>query len=334
MLRGHGSAAAVVVMLLAGIGADPPAAGTGTDWLRITEVRDVGGPNLGTKIRVVSVARDGAHRVIASRKWPGWIAVSPDGRYRAWYGYTQTTTRVHVAPLRGGKVRTIAEHKCQPPPIGCFKLDSLSWSRANVLAFLTHAADGTSRLGFSRADGSVLRRESFPGWSYSFRPGSPSWSPDGRTLILEKVEPDASEVILVDTKTWRSRRILRLPFRTRGAAAAWSPDGKALAITTRPAEDSHAPGTIAYALVDATSGNALVRRPACDTGPACPNGRGRPVWSPDGRQIAYTTSVGLARSRKDLSGATSSASHLTPFFVPGSGRPMVSLSRARTPSPW
>jgi Tol biopolymer transport system component len=285
---------------------DGSAAAQASQSWRVAELRLVSGSTVDTGMRVVSVSRSGTRRVVASSK--GWTAVSPDGRYRAWYAHGNGQTRVLVAPISGGTPRIVAATACASPLHACATASALAWSRTNRLAFMSYGdrelGDSRAVLVVTRSDGTVLRRYTYPGTDAAGRSlfyGRPLWSPDGQSFVFDRsVFDGATDVLLADTKTWAVRRVFRAVHHKDPPFAAWSPDSRSLAIVTQGWDRVRDP---AYALVRVATGRVAVRKAHCETGPACPTGAGV-VWSPDGGQIAYATSTGIARARTDLSAAT------------------------------
>lgn len=264
------------------------------------------GGTLNTGMRVVSVSRTGPPRVVASRK--GWTVLSPDGRYLAWYAHGKGQTRVLVAPTTGGTPHVVAVTACASPMHACATGSALAWSRTNRLAYISYGdrelEDPKATLGVARSDGTVLRRYTYAGTNAAGRQldyMQPQWSPDGRRLVFVRSEFDGpKDVLVADTTSWAVRRVFRAVHFKDHPAASWSPDSRLLAIVTQGWDRPRDP---VYTVVDAATGRVAVRKSFCEASPRCPNGAAA-VWSPDGREIAYATSTGIARARTDLSRAT------------------------------
>jgi Tol biopolymer transport system component len=110
---------------------------------------------------------------------------------------------------------------------------------------------------------------------------SPSWSPDGRTIVVASDQPGAQQnepphsnhLWLVDVATGRTTEIAP---DVHAGAPSWSPDGKTIAFN----------GLGEIELYDVAGGTitSLVQfAPNTDTGQAAC----RPAWSPDASQLAY-----------------------------------------------
>ena len=307
--------AVFVVATSSALAADRPSAAPVSQSFRITELRLVNGGTLNTGMRVVSVSRSGTRRVVASMK--GWTALSPDGRYRAWYAHDKGQTRVLVAPTTGGTPQIVAVTACASPMHACATGSALAWSRTNRLAFISYGdrelGDPKATLGVARSDGTVLRRYTYAGTNAAGRQldyMQPQWSPDSRRLVFVRSEFDGpKDVLVADTKTWAVRRVFRAVHFKDHPGASWSPDSRSLAIVTQGWDRPRDP---VYALVNAATGRVAVRKAFCEAGPRCPIGAAA-VWSPDGREVAYATRTGIARARTDLSAATSVLETSTPL---------------------
>ncbi len=307
------SSIGLVLLAGASLGSVRSAAAPTSPWLRITEVRLLANGGTGIATRVVTVTRNGSRSVVLTSP-TGWSAVSPDGRYRAWYAHGNDRTRVLVAPTAGGTAKTVAVSACASPKHPCATGSALAWSRTNVLAFMSYGDldDRKTTLGVALGDGTVLRRYSYPGTNAAGRQldyYQGEWSPDGRRLLFVRTEFDGpKDVYVVDTKTWAVRRVFRTAHFKDHPVSAWSPDSRSLAFVTQGWDRPRDP---VFAVVNAATGRVVVRKAFCEDRPECPNGAGV-VWSPDGRQVAYATSTGIARARQDLSTATSVLASSTP----------------------
>jgi TolB protein len=109
----------------------------------------------------------------------------------------------------------------------------------------------------------------------------PQWSPDGTTLVFARHSGAKIQLVLLDVKSGKERRL------TKGDNpeydAVWSPDGKRLAF----AFDKTSPnqGDIDVHLIDADGKN---QKPlAVSQGKL--SHEESPAWSPDGKRVAYSS---------------------------------------------
>src|SRR5262249_7410122 len=100
----------------------------------------------------------------------------------------------------------------------------------------THARDATTHKrdvvsGFSRT---VIPLVSEPDVYFDV----PRWSPDGRTIAVERHRIGTMpEIVLVDVET-KSSRVVASDQRTRFTMPAWRPDGAALVVAAAPEEQT------------------------------------------------------------------------------------------------
>jgi Tol biopolymer transport system component len=167
------------------------------------------------------------------------------------------------------------------------------WSpNGTAIAFL-HPYRNESRLYVMRADGRMQRRLRFtPG------PASrPSWTPDGRSLL---VEADGG-VLQVDARTGKVQRRLRLPIELAPSEAVptFSPNDRSVVYVGRRPEPAGCERTACevFALYLARLSAAGARRIVDDAGPA--------GWSPDSRRIVFVHGARL-EVRSVLGGLTRS----------------------------
>ena len=103
----------------------------------------------------------------------------------------------------------------------------------------------------------------------------PRWSPDGRTIAVERHRPAAmSEVVIVDVTT-RAVRVVASHARTRFVMPAWRPDGAALVIAAAAPDE-------VFNLFEVAVDGAACRQLTHTTG-----GVLWPDVSPDGATIAF-----------------------------------------------
>ncbi len=104
---------------------------------------------------------------------------------------------------------------------------------------------------------------------------APKWSPDGRTIAVERQRLGAlPEIVLVDVSTQTARVLASVP-DTRFATPAWRPDGKAVIAAMAPGDDT-------FNLVEIGVRDSTLRQLTYTTG-----GATWPDVSPDATSIAF-----------------------------------------------
>ena len=153
-------------------------------------------------------------------------------------------------------------------------------TNAETVAFPYWSPDGTriaylccvgfdSSLWVMNADGSENRRLTMG------RSGSPAWSPDGRQIAYDDHDAGAIWIIGAD-----GEGAVRLADNSGGAS--WSPDGrKILFFSWRDFPDQEQRNELYVMDADGSNQVRLTRNEAEDV---------EPRWSPDGTQIAFTSS--------------------------------------------
>ena len=158
-------------------------------------------------------------------------------------------------------------------------------------------SDGTDLFAIV-ADGTDSRRLTYGGGR------NPSWSPDSSRIAFTTRVGDLDEVSVIDADGTDRRQL------TNGGGwdPAWSPDGSRIAFSSR-AEVDHSGGIESINLVSIVDYIGLVNAegdPVLQVVTRSGSAR-RPVWSPDGTLIIYTSGASgwLGSIRPDGSGRTS-----------------------------
>lgn len=112
---------------------------------------------------------------------------------------------------------------------------------------------------------------------------SPAFSPDGRKLAFQ--DQDGATYVL-DLRTGRVRQLVPPLFGP--GRPSWSADGKTLAFAAvKPYSARFREGTSQVLTVDVVTGKQTYHAPGGEHASISTRGDDGPVWSPDGRQVAF-----------------------------------------------
>lgn len=113
---------------------------------------------------------------------------------------------------------------------------------------------------------------------------SPSWSPDGKQLVVSGTSTGLTDLFVINYETSQLRRLTNDKYGDM--QPSWSPDGSTIAFTTERGEDTNLSllrfGFWKIATYDMATGNITV----------VPNQGGlnlNPQWAPDGKSIAFVS---------------------------------------------
>lgn len=196
---------------------------------------------------------------------PGW---SPDGRWIAFSRNWGRQQSLWIVAAAGGDPRRLTN--CGA---ACADVQP-AWSPdGRLLAFQRISSKpGASGLFTIRAGGSGLTRIAAEG-SY------PQWSPDGHRIVFD---PTADSIAVANADGSHLHVLFAGARGTGPGAPSWSPDGRKLVFFKTPGKPGHFVAEVWTMNADGTDKKRLYRSGCCveEWAP--------PVWSPDGRQIAFS----------------------------------------------
>ena len=158
-------------------------------------------------------------------------------------------------------------------PLGGTAVMAPAWSRDGMkLAYASGDPAGGSRIVVADAAGRRLSVVAAAASGTVPNDGNPTWSPDGTRVAIDDIV--AAGVSVVDVKTGR-----RTPVAVDGVSPAWSPGGGVIAfvdIDDRSAWGASPSGADRRRLLPPNAGKVMSL-----------------AWSPDGKQLAFSTATGV-----------------------------------------
>jgi Tol biopolymer transport system component len=217
-------------------------------------------------IYVVNVDGSGLQRLTDDREAdfdPSW---SPDGRwiaYRHESGGGDATAEIYVMRADGSQQHNLTRRRGQD--------HSPAWSPdGRRIAFASVRNGLFPTIWVMNADGSGQRRVTRLSGEY------PTWSPDGRKLAFDRSTfgPTGWDIWVVNVDGSGAKPLVA--WRGDDLGAAWSPDGKAIALGSTRGTASGFP-RIWLVRPDGSRPRRLTTRPG-----------ERPAWSRDGAYVVFT----------------------------------------------
>jgi TolB protein len=239
---------------------------------------------------VRAFSRDSGFALVRTGFFPSY---SPDGRRLA--TTTQASGRVrtwlYLSNADGTHPRVLFEDATRSAlaPAWAPTGDRIAFGLGAFFPMPTRYAP--AQIAVVNGDGSGLRRLTpDDGGNYEF----PSWSPDGRRLVLRSARPESKGLSILDIETGALTALT--PASGTDNLPAWSPKGDAIAFTSRRDGDWEL-----YTIrPDGTGLRRLTHSPGNDA---------HASWSPDGQWIAFSSARGgfkdeMARGGGGGQGAT------------------------------
>lgn len=151
------------------------------------------------------------------------------------------------------------------------------WSPDGTKIAFISDRDGNNEIYLMDADGENQRRVTFNEWDDK----NPSWSPDGRSIVFESKRGGAINLYIIDLETYRERKLTDYGLRQVAGIPSWSPDGGHIAFTSNKWFGYN----VSIITVDGREDKRLTEK-----GGSC-----GPVWSPNGKTIAFVNRNGKSR---------------------------------------
>ncbi len=229
-----------------------------------------------------SLTSTAARQLTAGEGYDYQPDVSPDGKQAVFAHYDGDAIELHILDLASGKTRALTDN-------GAVNLDPRWSPDGSKVAYVTTAETGNCHIALAERDGGGWasrrwrpeRASEVPRYYYSADDHelSPSWSPDGKTLLFvsnEGIVHGSGAIVRQPLDLSAPASLVREEETNWKARPDWSPDGKRVAYSSylgrqwhqlwmTVAEPGGYPIPFSYGGFDVTGAR----------------------WSPDGTKIAY-----------------------------------------------
>lgn len=192
---------------------------------------------------------------------PAW---SPDGTLLAVTAWDDDTLGVYTLKPDGSERRLVLQNALSP-----------SWSPDGKSLVAAGAGEAPNSIVIVKADGTEVRELAGSANRESGYVSEPTWSPDGKLIAFIDADDNQIQIRFVSPEGEATR--VR-PVAAGGGALSWSPDSSTLAFD-RFLETGDATRQVVV-LLDLATGRETIL-------PGRQDGAAAPVWSPDGRELAF-----------------------------------------------
>ena len=153
----------------------------------------------------------------------------------------------------------------------------------SAIVFVRHPAQGGTRLMVAKANGTGLMDVTPNKAGLVGTIAEPSWSPDGNQIVFASNVDGNYELYVLDLRTMATAQLTRTLAPVQNLDPAWSPTGKAIAFSRSGLAVTSGAASLYQLRLDSTTGPARLTKTTGIDGDV------DPVYSPNGRQIAFSS---------------------------------------------